>query len=137
MRVVVDTNVLLSGLMLPKSVPGRILAAFRSGAIVLIMSESLIDELGRALAYPKVRKRILLSDHEIERFVGELRFLVELVDTATTAVAVPRDRNDDIVLTACVAGQADALVTGDADLLVLRADHPIMTPAEFVARHLA
>jgi uncharacterized protein len=137
MRIVVDTNVLLSGLMLPASVPGRIVTAFRDGKLKLAMSEPLIDELSRAMAYPKVRRRIQLSDEELERFVTELRFLVHIVDASTVAASVPRDRGADIVLAAFLASEAVALVTGDEDLLALRAEHPILRPAEFVDRHLA
>ncbi|HEU0200083.1 MAG TPA: putative toxin-antitoxin system toxin component, PIN family [Burkholderiaceae bacterium] len=89
----------------------------------------------KALFHRKVRKRIQLTDEEIGRFFAELRFLVEIIDAASAKVVVPRDRKDDIVLAALVAGQADVLVTGDADLLALRDAYSIVTPAEFVARH--
>lgn len=137
MRVVLDTNVWLSGLMLPASLPGQIVRAWRSARLALMLSDPLFEELSRALRYPKTRARMSLDDRELERWLAELRYLVEWVDLAATPSArVPRDRRDDPILTTLIASRADALVTGDRDLLDLAARFAILTPREFVDHYL-
>lgn len=136
MRVVLDTNVFVSGLMLPASVPGRILALANAGGFELVLCEAMLEEIRAALHYPKVRKRIALSDEDLERFVQALRFTADVVDPANVAVEVPGDSGDDVILATLVVAKADALVTGDAALLALADRYPIVTPAQFAARHL-
>lgn len=136
MRVVIDTNVFVSGLMLPASVPGRILAAAIVGGFELVLCEAIVEEISAALRYPKVRKRIALSDDELDRYVQALRFMADMVDPASVVVQVPGDRNDDVILATLVVAKADWLITGDAALLALADQYPIITPAEFAARHL-
>jgi uncharacterized protein len=136
MRVVIDTNVFVSGLMLPTSVPGRILATAIAGGFEIVLCEAMLEEIGTALRYPKVRKRITLSDEELDRYVQALRFMADVVNPAGAAVSVPGDRDDEVILATLVAAKADWLVTGDAALLALADRYPIATPAEFAARHL-
>ena len=136
MRVVIDTNVFVSGLMLPASVPGRILAAAIIGGFEAVLCEAMLEEISTALRYPKVRKRIVLSDDELDRFVQALRFMADVVEPAGVAVQVPGDRDVDVILATLVVAKADWLVTGDSALLALGDRYPIATPAEFAARHL-
>jgi uncharacterized protein len=136
MRVVIDTNVFVSGLMLPASVPGRILAAAIAGDFEIVLSEVMLEEIGAALRYPKVRKRIALSDEELDRYVQALRFMADVVDPAGGAVAVPGDQDDDVIVATLVVGKGDWQVTGDAALLALADRYPIATPADFAERHL-
>jgi putative PIN family toxin of toxin-antitoxin system len=136
MRVVIDTNGFVSGLMLPASVPGRIVATAIAGGFELVLCEAIVEEISAALRYPKVRKRIALSDDELDRYVQALRFVADIVDPAGVVVQVPHDRDDDVILATLVAAKADWLITGDAALLALADQYPILTPAEFGARHL-
>jgi len=136
MRVVIDTNVFVSGLMLPASVPRRILAAAIVGGFELVLCEAIVEEISAALRYPKVRERIALSDDELDRYVQALRFMADMVDPSRVVVQVPGDRNDDVILATLVVAKADWLITGDAALLALADQYPIITPAEFAARHL-
>lgn len=131
MRLVLDTNIWLSGLMLPASIPGQILRAVRSAQIVAVMSAPLSEEIAVALTYRKVRTRIALSDEELARFVAELQYVTDFVTITGSTAKVPRDRRDDIVLATFVAGAADYLITGDADLLALTHRYPILTPRAF------
>jgi putative PIN family toxin of toxin-antitoxin system len=137
MRVVIDTNVFVSGLMLPPSIPGRILAAANAGALEIVLCEPILEEIGEALRYPKVRKRITLSDDELDRYVQALRFTADVVNPAGAVVQVPGDRDDDVILATLVVGKADWLITGDAALLALADRYPIVTPAVFVMRYLS
>jgi putative PIN family toxin of toxin-antitoxin system len=136
MRVVIDTNVFVSGLMLPASVPGRILSVANAGGFEIVLCEPMLVEIDTALHYPKVRKRIALSDDQLDRYVQALRFAADVVDPAGVSVQVPGARDDDVILATLVVAKADWLVTGDAALLALADQYPIITPAEFAARHL-
>ena len=82
MRVVIDTNVFVSGLMLPASVPGRILAAAIVGGFEIVLCEAMLEEIFAALRYTKVRTRIALSDNELDRYVQALRFVADVIDPA-------------------------------------------------------
>jgi uncharacterized protein len=136
MRVVIDTNLWLSGLMLPASVPGHIVRAASMAVITAVLSEPLLQELRLALHYRRIRPRIPLSDEELERYLVELHYIAEIVDIGGTAARVPRDRRDDMVLATYLASGADYLLTGDDDLLALRLDHAILTAREFYDQHL-
>ena len=134
MRVVLDTNVLLSGLMTPTGVPGRIVAAWIDAEFELVMSLDQVSEVARVLAYPKIRDRLCWDQERIESFIKQLHVRAEVIDLGSTAAEVPRDPKDSPVLAPLVAAKADLLVTGDADLLALRRGHPIETPTEFGSR---
>jgi putative PIN family toxin of toxin-antitoxin system len=132
-RAVLDSNVFLSAILTPHGSPGRALAAWRNGDFQLVVSAALLDELTRVLAYPKIVRRTLWSPGEQEEFVRLLRENA-LEGTPTRPVTISRDPADDHVLEAALAGQADYVVTGDRDLLVLSKfeEIPIVTPARFL-----
>ena len=137
MKVVLDTNVLVSALLKRGSVPGRLLQAVWDGTLDLVVSEPLLAELREVLNYPKVRKRLVASAIDRELFRELLPFFTIQVDLAGIKVPRPRDAADEMVLATFVAGQAEWLVSGDEDLLVLADQFPILTPAAFVARFLS
>jgi uncharacterized protein len=134
MRVVIDTNVVLSGLIKPDSVPGHVLRAWRDGSFRFVLSEFLLEEIGVTLARPKIQALVPWPAAQINRFVLELRAFCDVVEPADLDFKYPRDPDDVPVLAALIASGADLLVTGDRDLLALRERYPIETPAEFVRR---
>lgn len=134
MKVVLDTNVLVSGFAYPNSIPGRIVAAWDLHALRLSMSRFQLDEIARVLRYRKVRKLLGWSDGRIESFLRQLVLRVEVVDIDVMAVTVPNDPNDAPILATLIASCADFLVSGDSDLLALRDRYPIETPAQFARR---
>ena len=132
MKVVLDTNVLLSGLMFPDGAPGRVVGAWREARFDLVISVHQLAEIGRTLAYPKIR-RILDWDYQrIEQFIRQLYIRAQIVDLDAISVEVPTDPDDVPILATLVAAKADVLITGDGDLLALRDRYAILTPAEFV-----
>ncbi len=136
MRVVLDTNVLVSGLMLPESRPGKIVAAWHAGQFDLVVSEPLLAEIARVLAYPKIARRLGWDAQQVDRFVTLLRFRTTLADVSQSIVRVPEDPDDDFVLATLVVSRSDWLVSGDEDLLGMAAEYPVLSPAEFVDRFL-
>lgn len=137
LRVVLDTNVLLSGLAYPLSMPGRIIAAWRHGSVEVLLSAYILDELRRVL--PKLAHRHGLSAAEIEDLVDALSIQAEVIEPLATDAPALRDADDRPVLGTLLAALqgsgADYLVTGDRDLLALATEYPILTPAAFWTAH--
>jgi len=133
-KVVLDRDVLLSGLMAPGGTPGRILAAWFEGRFDVVMPVVQLAEIGRALAYPKIRRRLKWDEPRIEEFLRQLYVRVEMVDVRATRAEVSRDPRDTPILAALITSGAEVLVSGDRDLLELRGRDPIQTPAEFARR---
>ena len=134
MKVVLDTNVLLSGLMFPEGAPGRIIAAWVEARFEGGFSLDQLAEIGRVLVYPKIRRKLGWDDQQIELFIKQLYIRAEVVELGSISVEVPRDPSDAPILATLATAKADVLVTGDGDLLALRDNYPIETPAEFVRR---
>lgn len=132
LRVVLDTNVLVSGLAYPGSVPGKIVAAWRQGGLEVVLSHYILDELQRVL--PRL-PRIALTAAELRDLIDSLLFLAEVIDPFDAIDPELRDPADQPVLVTLIAGRADYLVTGDKDLLALAHRYPILTPAEYWSRH--
>ena len=132
MRAVVDVNVLISAVLSARGPSAEILRKSRYGALELIVSELLIAELVRALAYPKLRKRI--PAEKATAFTGWLRQHGTVAEDPAHPPPVRSPDPDDDYLLALAIDQRAFLVTGDQHLLGLREDLPILTPAEFVAK---
>jgi putative PIN family toxin of toxin-antitoxin system len=129
MRVVVDTNVLISAALKQKSMPGRVaLVVERRG--VLLKSLPTEHQLFEVLARPYFDS---LIDPETRTWLKKLMGAAELV-TISERIAACRDPTDDKFLELAVNGHADLIVSGDADLLALNPfrEIPIVTPAMFV-----
>jgi len=137
MRIVLDTNVLISGIMLPGSIPGRMLGAWYKACFTLVLSDEMLVEINRVLRYPRIAKRMNnagMGEEELEHLLSLMRFQADFVDIDHIAAVVPDDPDDTLILATFIAGHADYLVSGDADLLALRDAYPILTPQEFWQR---
>jgi putative PIN family toxin of toxin-antitoxin system len=132
LRVVLDTNVLVSGLAHPGSVPGRIVGIWRQGGLEVVLSRYILDEMARVL--PRL-SRIHLSSNEIRDLADSLMFLADIVEPDAEQDSSLRDPADQQVLATLRASKADYLITGDKDLLALAEKYPIVTPFTFWARH--
>ena len=128
MTVVLDTNVLVAALVARGLCHELVQRTVRAHAVV--SSLPLIEELERVL-----RERFSLTP-AAQVFLRELRRSVRQVEVNVLPVPVCRDPDDDIVLATAVAAQADAIVTGDEDLLVLREYEgvAILSPRQFLER---
>lgn len=121
LRVVVDTNVLISGLFGIKDSPSsQILQAYHSQKIILISSPALLEEVGEVIN----RERIIrLTKMDVDERVDFMDKLIERSDVAPgkqILEGVSRDIKDNKVLACAVEAKADYVVTGDEDLLVLK-----------------
>jgi len=132
LRVVLDTNVLVSGLAYPSSVPGNIVSLFLGGGLDVVLSQHILDETLRVLPRVKIVKR---SVAEIRDIVDNVRLRAEVVEPTAMIDPELRDAADQPVLGTLVASGADYLITGDKDLLVLAGKYRVVTPAGFWERH--
>src|SRR5262245_44067475 len=130
-RAIIDTSVLVSAVLLPRSVPRQAFdAAFAQGK--LLVSEATVAELDEVLRRPKFNK--YLPEEQRLEFLAALVQEAELVHV-TEVIAACRDPKDDKFLAVAVSGRASHIVTGDGDLLAL---HPfraiaVLTPQAFLA----
>ena len=130
LRFVIDTNTLVSSILIASSVPDRAVKLIRHSGIVLI-SVATIEELQKVMNRPKFDKYV---DPEIRsEFIVQLIQQSELVEINELILAC-RDSKDDKFLEVAVNGKADYLITGDRDLLVLHPfrDVQIITPSAFL-----
>ena len=135
MRAVIDTNVLVSGLLWDGA-PHTLLAQVRSGSLALVASPALFAELENVLGRAKFDVILTRSATTRKDTLNELRQMAELVEPPPLPQPVCRDPDDDQVLALALAARADLIVSGDDDLLALGSFQgiPIVTPAECLAR---
>lgn len=116
MRVVLDTNVVISATLIRGGNEDRILRAWRRGAFELVLSPPILEEMARALSYDRLRRARWMTDEEaleLLQVLGEESILVP----GRHAVRISRDPEDDKFVAAAVEAGADYVVTGDKDLL--------------------
>lgn len=130
-RIVVDTNTLVSRLLLPDSIPARAMRrAVDEG--VLLLSGPILEELTDVLSRPKFNRYISIEDRK--QFLRLLGGVAEIV-AITAPITICRDPRDNKFLETAFDGKASLIITGDRDLLVL---HPfreihILSPAGFLS----
>lgn len=129
MRVLLDTNVLLSAILFG-GVPRRSLGAVIDGRFRLVTSRHLLDEFEELL-----ERRFGFTRAAAVETRSELEVLAETVEPVDVP-KVCRDPDDDHVLAAAMVGEAEVIVTGDRDLLVLEWYNKIeiLTPSMFAPR---
>lgn len=120
LRLVLDTNVVLSALLWHGK-PAELLDLGETDYVRLFTSQTLLEELQRSLAKPRLVARLSAIGLTSAQHASNYASLAELVIAAPLPAAVSRDRDDDHVLACAIAAGAAAVVTGDDDLLVLGA----------------
>ena len=134
MRWVLDTNVVVSALLWAGP-PQRLLGKALDATITLYSSPALIEELARTLQYAKLAQRIEQAGTTPAMLVAEYTALVTLVSPTQVLRVVERDPDDDQVIAAAIAANADVIVSGDKDLHALGTAYQgiaILTPAQAV-----
>ena len=130
MRVVLDANVLVSAALSRSGVPARLLTAALEAEIELVACPALLDETARALASPKLRRRVEPAD--AERLLDLVRELADVVpDPEGPAPIHSPDPADDYLL-ALAAREQVPLVSGDEHLLGLGGRAPVFSPRELL-----
>ncbi len=117
-RAVLDTNVVLSGLLW-RGKPFELIEMAADGRIELFTSDHLARELQSTLSKPRLAKQVAATGMDPATHVANYLALATLVQTNSDPTAVSRDRDDDHVIAAALAASASLVVTGDDDLLIL------------------
>ena len=131
-RVVLDTNCVISALLFSKQKMAWLRHRWQNGQMTPLASKDTVNELIRVLAYPKFK----LTQVEQECLLADFLPYTEVIAIDVIPDGLPqiRDRADQIFLILTVVGQADALITGDADILAMKScfhTPPIMTLGEY------
>lgn len=133
MRAIIDTNVIISAFLFPNSIPRRVLNYILTHD-TLLMSEGTFDELFEVLYRRKFDKYIT---YELRNdFLDELTIAADLV-VINEVVRECADPKDNKFLEVAINGNADLIVTGDSDLLILNPFRgiQIISPASFISLH--
>ncbi|MEI6169261.1 MAG: putative toxin-antitoxin system toxin component, PIN family [bacterium] len=135
LRIVLDTNVIISALIRTDSTPGLIVrSVVDEMAVRLVTSHSLLAELRAVLAYPRLQRYLKMGKDDKEEFVILLEQIADIVNISDyPASGICRDPDDEPYLQTARAGRADYIVSGDQDLLVLGTlgSVRIISPAAF------
>jgi uncharacterized protein len=110
-RVVLDANVLISGLISAKGAPGKLIDAWLEGRFQLCISPPIMDELKRVLKYPRIMKR--LEKRQAKELLENLGTLAEWVDGQLTLDILTVDPSDNAYLACAVEAHCSFLVTGN------------------------
>jgi putative PIN family toxin of toxin-antitoxin system len=131
-HAVVDANVLVSGLFWDKN-PGYILIFHQQGRFKMLFTAETLDELQNVLSRPKFALRLQVVESSVERVIEQFHE-GELVTPAHVPEASVRDAKDRAILACAAGGNADYIVTGDQDLLVLGTYEgaQIVSPVQFL-----
>lgn len=135
MRVVLDTNTLVSGVISPGGPPRRLLDGARAQAFELCSSATLLGELFDVLSREKFAARLAQAGLTPQGIVGELRRLAYMAAPQAVPRVIENDADDDHVLACALAGQANLIVSGDRHLHSLGGHYqgiPIVTAARAV-----
>ena len=143
-KVVLDTNIFVSGLLSSKGPPRQIIDAWLDEHFALVTSLYLVGELAHVLAYPRIAERIRLKEAEVDAILAALLSQAEMAPGELELPGVTRDpkeplrfplyRKDDAIVACAVESEADYIVSGDQDLLVLGkyGGIEVVTPRRFV-----
>ena len=110
MRIVLDTNILVSALLTPNGPPGRLLAAVKRGDVTLVTSDAQLRELRNVLG--RDRLSACISPREAAALLDNLS-AVGVAATDLPDVDASPDPDDDLILAAAIVGRADLIVSGD------------------------
>jgi len=133
MRVVYDTNVLISG-FLWKGTTNHLIALTERSSVHLFTSEALLTELHGILSQKKHARAVAASGFGVDDIVSRYKKMTSVVPTRKFTQQICRDADDDAVLACALAANANVIVSGDKDLLALHPfqDIPILSPANTV-----
>jgi len=136
MRVVIDTNVLISRFLSPTGIPAKLVQMWQhDAAFDVVVSQAVLQEYEAALTYPHIQARHRLTQEEITTFLTFFSQLALLVTPRDNLPVLASDPDDTIFPATALAGNAEYLVSGDRDLLEIKIYQGIriLTPATFLA----
>jgi len=133
MRIVLDTNLIISGLLW-MGLPHEIMLLAYQHRIQVIASEPLIEELKDVLSRDKIKKYLNRIQKTPDEMINSHLSHVVIIEPSSIPEGTVRDLKDDKIIACAVGGQADYIITGDNDLLILKEYQGIriVTASEFL-----
>jgi putative PIN family toxin of toxin-antitoxin system len=119
MRVVLDANVIVSALINPQGAPAQVFDAWRAEWFQLLLSQPILEEIGRVLRYPKVAVYHRWTEERLRTWLEDLAHLGLMMPGTLTVAVIQDDPSDNRYLECAVEGEATYLVSGDRVLLSL------------------
>jgi putative PIN family toxin of toxin-antitoxin system len=137
LKVVLDTNVFVSSLLVKSGLPTQILEVWHERRFLLIVAPSIIAEIRAVLSLPRIRRKYHITDEDVQQLVTLLeRDALVVPGDSDVSGAIPDDPADEMVLACAVAAGADLIISGDRHLLDLGPYRsiPILTARQFLER---
>lgn len=133
---VLDTNVLISGLLVAEGHAARLIDAWLDGHFSLVTSLYQVEEVLHVLSYPRIARRLTLTEDELTAFTNALLTRATVTPGEVHLPGLTRDPKDDAIVACAVEGRAQFIVSGDRDLLVMEKFGAIvvLSPREFSER---
>ena len=136
-RIVIDTNILVSAILTAEGNPAKILKLVLQGKLNLIISPAILEEIRQVLRYPKLvklMKKNMITLEEVYTFLDKMSKIAVITPGKLDIKAIPDDPSDDMVLSCAVEGEADFIISGDHHLTDLRIFQgiKIVDPAAFL-----
>jgi uncharacterized protein len=138
MKVILDTSVIVSGLISPKGPPAKIITHWLNNEFTLLYTKAMLAELEDVLNRAWLHERLSHTPNRVPEFLEAVKLLGQPVKGYVSVVGHIRDPFDEMFLTCAILGSADFLVSGDKDLLTLGKFHQtsILTPTQFLTHIL-
>ena len=135
MRIVLDTNVLVSGLRNPNGVPGRIVDLLLAGKLTALYNDAILGEYADVLSRP----RLELSTEQVQAVIGYLRLSGEMIQAMPLPGDTLPDPDDLVFAEVAMTGNAEVLVTGNMKHFIGLKERgvTVLAPAEFLEKILS
>jgi len=138
MRIVLDTNVLISSILSPESTSAQIIKRVLDGTVDMVLSPDILEETNRVLRYPKLVKLLKKNGivlKEVNNFIEKMSKTAVITPGKLKISAIKDDRSDNAILSCAVEGEADFIISVDHHLTDLKEFQgiPIVNPATFAA----
>lgn len=133
-RIVLDTNLFISALLKPGSTPDKIINLVREEKVLLLVSDDICTEITRVLMYPKIRKRLVVTDEDLMNFLSLFQTIAISTPGLLSIPPLAADPDDTKYLVCAIEGRADFIVSGDhhlTDLIVFQGIR-IVSASEFL-----
>lgn len=134
-KIVLDTNEYISGVINKQSNPAKIIRGWRRKKIDLLISPSIKKEIERVVRYPKIKEKYHITEGRIKRLLNNLEKYAIKTKEQIKVDVIKEKPSDNMFLACAIEGEADFLITGDSKHLLKLKEYQgikIITPAEFL-----
>lgn len=137
-RVVLDTNVVISGTIAPRGTSAAILDAWRNGELEVVTCPDVLMEINEKLRLPRIRNKYQLDEEQVSQLIRELGEASIFVPGAAAVNPAPPDPDDVMLFASAIESEAGYIVTGDSALLTFSwpGVARVISPREFWELHV-